>query len=278
VLHDGAPPGALSAPPSHAVPREQDTAAAVDQVHEVEGQRDVQGLREQRRRVPEQERRQGQAQLVDQPGREQRRQQPGTALAQQPAQAPRAQLRHGVGQVDVVLPGDDDVGHRRQRPAASAVGGRAGHHDRGTPEAAGGGVEAQRAADQHERRALGEAALEPPGSPVRAGAHRPVPLGPRRPCADQDGVRHRAQGVEDDLVGGGLQRPAAAAGGDPPVGGDDEPRAQTGSVAAVQVVQVRERARLRQQQPHGQPLVASGRRAAVSDPCRARRRPAGRRR
>jgi inner membrane transporter RhtA len=109
---------------------QQRPVAPVDQVAELQAHRLGQGLGQQRGRGADQQGREGQAELVHQAGREQAREQARPALAEQPAQPAVVQGVDRAREVDLVVPGDDDVCDLADRAPGLGRGGGAGDHDR----------------------------------------------------------------------------------------------------------------------------------------------------
>jgi hypothetical protein len=79
-------------------------------VLEPQWQRGVQRLGDQAGGATDQQRAEGQAELVHQAGLQQARQQPRTAFAEQPLQPALGELPDGVGEVDRVVAGHHHVG------------------------------------------------------------------------------------------------------------------------------------------------------------------------
>src|SRR5215472_13148871 len=160
-----------------------------------------------------QQRADGQAQLIEQPGRRHLAEQVRAALAEHPAQAPVPQRGHPLPEVHDKVARHDHVRYPGHRGAPVGGGGGAGDHDRPRvwrrvgkqrrPE-----VQLERAADQRDRRCPGPAGAQAGQRRTPAGGL--VLLGARGARADKDHVRQGAQQPEQPDVGGRGQagRPA----------------------------------------------------------------------
>ena len=173
-------------------------------------------------RVAGEQRRDGQEQLVEQPGGDERAQQRRAALAQQRADAARAQVaQRGRGR-GVLEPDDlDRRGHLRRARVLARV-----DQDRllGRLEQAGFPRDVEAAREQDGRGVLGEAGRQPPFAALGAADEPVVALGADRAGADEHRVGQRAQ--LEQLLEVGLTAEAAGAAVDrgAPVGGRDHVR------------------------------------------------------
>nr|WP_313536366.1 hypothetical protein [Arsenicicoccus bolidensis] len=160
----------------------------------------------------------GEAQLVEHAAEQHRSQQGRSALAQDPGGSSADELSPQPDRVDWARATDDHVG-LPQLPDGLAQclgGGLRGRrkHDRPRCRAEQTGGDLGRGTDHEQagRRGPAHGPAAHRGQLVRQGLDRPVSLRPRRPRAHHHDVRQRPKQVEDDLVGGVVDRAGAAVG------------------------------------------------------------------